>query len=100
MKSEYLTHVHQAPSSSTGMGNTFALPPRAVRHYIVLHQRIVVGLVRDIPRKHPCGGKALHGLASSVSCETSTTTHLCCTETHQTHVLPTIIEQNKDTMQM
>ena len=38
--------------------------PRAVRHYMVLHRRMFVGLVRDIPRNHPCGGKALHGFTS------------------------------------
>ena len=51
-------------------------PSRAVSHYIVLHQRTFVGLVRDILRKHPCGGKSLHGLTSSVSLETSTHTHI------------------------
>ena len=48
----------------------FSLHSRAVRHYMVLHQRICEGLVRDVPRKHPCGSKALHGLC--VCCSTKT----------------------------
>ena len=42
-----------------------ALPSGAVSHYIVLHQRMFVGLMRNILRKHPCGSKSLHGLTSS-----------------------------------
>ena len=34
---------------------TLLIPSREESHYIVLHQRMFVGLVRDILRKQPCG---------------------------------------------
>ena len=58
-------------------------PSRAVSHYIVLHQKMFVGMVRDIPRKHSCSGKSLYGLTSNVSLETSTKTSWLIPKKHE-----------------